>query len=514
MAIFKKQYTKPLPRGAEVFTRDGQRYARWADRNGRTRTAKVTAGRDGSTRIMLETRTLTVRIREASGVIRQVSSGCRTRSAAEGVLAGLRKRRERIKAGVVTQEEETASGHAVTAIADHVDGYLAHLALAVSPEHLANITRQLARLTAECRVTRLADLSGDRLERWLGQRRQEGMGPRTMNTYLAALRSFAAWCIDSGRLLTNPFIRVQKADERADQRHQRRALTSEEIGRLLVVARLRPVAEYGRTSDKTYPAPEQRKRANWQRTPLTFESIRTAYERGRAALLLNSRKLAQLDRRGQERELVYKTLLLTGLRLGELSSITVGQVDLNATPAVLVLNAADEKNRQGSIIPLRNDLAAEIRGFIANHLAISFTGGKGAGLKPSKSGLAAPLFDIPRGLSNVINRDLLAAGIPKRDSRNRVVDVHALRHTFGTNLSRAGVPLRTAQAAMRHSDPRLTANVYTDPMLLDVAGAVNALPALAVTTAPISGAKVDQSSENNHGVPVGVQAEVQAMVAP
>jgi len=113
MAIFKKQYTKPLPRGAEVFTRDGQRYARWADRNGRTRTAKVTAGRDGSTRIMLETRTLTVRIREASGVIRQVSSGCRTRSAAEGVLAGLRKRRERIKAGVVTQEEETASGHAV-----------------------------------------------------------------------------------------------------------------------------------------------------------------------------------------------------------------------------------------------------------------------------------------------------------------------------------------------------------------------------------------------------------------
>ena len=35
------------------------------------------------------------------------------------------------------------------------------------------------------------------------------------------------------------------------------------------------------------------------------------------------------------------------------------------------------------------------------------------------------------------------------DDRGRTIDVHALRHTFGTHLSKAGVPLRTAQAAMR-----------------------------------------------------------------
>ncbi|MFN7021692.1 MAG: tyrosine-type recombinase/integrase [Phycisphaerales bacterium] len=66
----------------------------------------------------------------------------------------------------------------------------------------------------------------------------------------------------------------------------------------------------------------------------------------------------------------------------------------------------------------------------------------------------------------------------KTDDRGRTIDVHALRHTFGTHLSKAGVPLRTAQAAMRHSDPSLTANVYTDPKLLDVAGAVACLPDL------------------------------------
>jgi hypothetical protein len=36
---------------------------------------------------------------------------------------------------------------------------------------------------------------------------------------------------------------------------------------------------------------------------------------------------------------------------------------------------------------------------------------------------------------------------------------------------------------MRHSDPSLTANVYPDPKLLDVAGAVASLPEL-----PLDGA--------------------------
>ena len=40
--------------------------------------------------------------------------------------------------------------------------------------------------------------------------------------------------------------------------------------------------------------------------------------------------------------------------------------------------------------------------------------------------------------------------------------------------------MRTAQAAMRHSKPDLTANVYTDPRLLDIAGAVEVLPEIPV----------------------------------
>ncbi len=155
----------------------------------------------------------------------------------------------------------------------------------------------------------------------------------------------------------------------------------------------------------------------------------------------------------------------------------MSQVDFDAVPAYLELKAADEKNRRGSIIPLRADLVKELREFVAGRGVTPFTG-KVRGRARHLADPSSPLFDVPNGLCNILNRDLAEAGIPKCDWRGRFVDVHALRHTFGTNLCRAGVPLRTAQAAMRHSDPKLTANVYTDPALLDVAGAVASLPSL------------------------------------
>jgi hypothetical protein len=92
-----------------------------------------------------------------------------------------------------------------------------------------------------------------------------------------------------------------------------------------------------------------------------------------------------------------------------------------------------------------------------------------------------PLFVIPSSINRTFDLDIAAAGIPKRDERGRVVDLHALRTTFGTMLSKGGVTPRTAQAAMRHSDIRLTMGVYTDPKLLDIHGAMDALPELPLT---------------------------------
>jgi len=232
-------------------------------------------------------------------------------------------------------------------------------------------------------------------------------------------------------------------------------------------------------------------------------TVRRGEQRGKAVARLREETRRRLEMLGWERALIYKTLVLTGLRKGELASLTAGQLNFDADPPFLVLDAADEKNREGSTIPLRSDLAGDLRQWLAEKArmlqeaagetqTLRFDPGKrrtsdSGGFQgqccqqaTTVRGLPAdtPLFIVPAGLRRILDRDLRAAGIPKRDDRGRTVDVHAMRTTFGTLLSKFGVTPRTAQAAMRHSTIDLTMNTYTDPRLLDVAGAVEALPAL------------------------------------
>jgi integrase len=72
--------------------------------------------------------------------------------------------------------------------------------------------------------------------------------------------------------------------------------------------------------------------------------------------------------------------------------------------------------------------------------------------------------------------DLKAAGIERKDPDGRSIDVHSLRKTFGTMLSRAGIPLTTVQRLMRHSTPLLTAKLYIDVDPVDMTQALAALP--------------------------------------
>ena len=177
--------------------------------------------------------------------------------------------------------------------------------------------------------------------------------------------------------------------------------------------------------------------------------------------------------------------MLTGLRKGELASLTVGQMVLDGPHPHAVLHAADEKNRQGSQIALRSDLATDLRCWLTDQLADAQDAARlhVAGI-PARLPTDAKLFRVPAGLIRILDRDLDAAGIAKVDDRGRTLDVHALRHSFGTLLSKGGVAPRTAQAAMRHASIDLTMNVYTDPRLLDVQGALDALPALPLSDEP------------------------------
>ncbi len=65
------------------------------------------------------------------------------------------------------------------------------------------------------------------------------------------------------------------------------------------------------------------------------------------------------------------------------------------------------------------------------------------------------------------------------DDEGRVIDLHALRTTLGTQLARAGVTPQVAQRIMRHSDYRTTLKHYAVLGLTDTAAAMDRLPGIA-----------------------------------
>lgn len=518
--VFKKTVTKALPTGAKIIVRKGERFAEWIDAKQKRRTAPVTTGRDGTDRIVITAKTYTAKYRDGSGIVREVATGCRDEAAARSVLSKLERRAELVKGEVITAAEDAVIDHQATPLAVHIAAFIDHQKAKGVSRRLNDTRSQLGRVAFDCGFRRLADLDATALERWLLAQAANGMSAGTRNQYRGAWVGFCNWCMKTRppRLLTNPFAKVPKADEKADPRRTRRALTEDELTRLLDVARRRPL--------------------------LDRMTVHRGKRQGEVYGRLRPEVQRRLERLGQERALIYKTLVLTGLRKGELASITVGQVVLDAAMPYLILNAADEKNREGSTIPLRADVAADLRQWLADKETalqeaaqraptVRFdskhqkrrernqgdsTGREGQSCLrlPTVPTLSAdmPLFTVPAGLVRILDRDLVAAGIArrvevspgkwkidKRDERGRTVDVHALRHTFGTLLSKAGVAPRTAQAAMRHSTIDLTMNVYTDPKLLDVAGAVESLPALPLGAGRQTAANVLSATGTDDSTP-------------
>jgi integrase len=190
-------------------------------------------------------------------------------------------------------------------------------------------------------------------------------------------------------------------------------------------------------------------------------TIRVGKRNGKQDANIRDEIKADAEKLGLERKLLYATMIYTGLRKGELALITVGQVFLDTEIPHIVLAAKDEKSRRGATLPLHPDLAEQLR----NWLKI-----KGKVSQKEK------LFNLPAGLSKILNRDLVFAGIEKRDVLNRVIDVHALRHTHATLLARKGVSPTIAQSAMRHSDIRMTMKVYTHLETSDIAEGINRIP--------------------------------------
>ncbi len=164
---------------------------------------------------------------------------------------------------------------------------------------------------------------------------------------------------------------------------------------------------------------------------------------------------------GLDRAMLYITAAHTGLRARELASLTLTAFDFECEPATLTVGAVTSKHREEDMLPLRSDVASMLRDWM-----------KG---KPADDRLWPGKWR-PHA-ADMIHADLEAAGVEYADQAGRVADFHSLRHMFVTNLARAKVHPKVAQALARHKTLAMTMNVYTHTLTGDLAEALEKLPA-------------------------------------
>jgi len=174
--------------------------------------------------------------------------------------------------------------------------------------------------------------------------------------------------------------------------------------------------------------------------------------------------VALLKAANPNRRLVYLTAAYTGLRKSELIGLVWGDIRFETDHAYIWARAVTTKDSKDAALPLHPQLAAMLKE-----------------ARPVNAALNTPVFPKMRDISHAIRRDIERGGIERIDTMGRKLDFHALRYTFATNLAVKGANQRTTQELMRHSDPKLTAKVYTDPKHLPTFSAVESLPWLTVT---------------------------------
>ncbi len=161
---------------------------------------------------------------------------------------------------------------------------------------------------------------------------------------------------------------------------------------------------------------------------------------------------------GPHRALTYAFALSTALRAKEINSLTWRDFDLDSDTPSVTVEAAYAKNGRRDTVPLKNSLVASLRRW--------------------KEAYAGPgrVFPLPGRPSEMIKEDLQHAGIPYKDSQNRVADFHSLRHTAITDLAKKHIPPKIIQAIARHRSIVTTLDRYAHADAQAKRDAVEVLP--------------------------------------
>jgi integrase len=343
----------------------------------------------------------------------------------------------------IIRSERAASSKPLT---DHVEDWKAALlAKGNTTEYASLSANRVKRIVTECSLTTVADVSPSRVQTFLAGLRQDrknvkgrvhrGIGAASFNYYLRDARSFFRWMVRDGRAFENPLAHLQGISAGTDKRHERRALSVDELRLLLNTTAAGP-DRYGMS--------------------------------------------------GAERAMIYRLAVETGLRSAELRSLTRASFHLEGSEPTVTIAAAYAKNRRHDTLPLKPETA--------NTLARHFSG-----KMPATPAFNLPRRDLVIDMMTADLTAARAAWIATastqqerteredstflsyRDNADRYADFHALRHTFISNLAAGGVHPKTAQRLARHSTITLTMDRYTHLRREALAGALRTLPDLSST---------------------------------
>jgi site-specific recombinase XerC len=245
---------------------------------------------------------------------RRTKKGFTDKSLSEQMAAKLENEAMLRERGLIDPDDERIAGQKTILLSVHLDAFERSLA-PNSEKYTKLVMSRVRRLVKECGFEVAGDLDPDKVSETLAKMREkEKFGHRTFNHYLQALQNFTNWLVTSRRLASNPIVGLERLNVDVDIRHQRRALSPEEVAKLV---------ESARTSDE----------------------LIQCYT-------------------GEARSRVYIASYMTGLRRKELASLTPRSFDLQATPPTVTIQATVSKHRKKDVLPLHSDFVLMLKEWV------------------------------------------------------------------------------------------------------------------------------------------------------
>jgi integrase len=347
--------------------------------------------------------------------------------------------------GLVDPKADALAAAEKRDIAEHLADFKRDILARKGNEKYATQTHQRAeRVLAHARVNRFSKTTpagvndavkmlrdGQPADAETGDKGQRPHSKASIAHHLRAVKMFSRWLQRNGRTRDDALISVKVGGtiSKSERVHVRRALSSEEFERLI-----------------THTA-----------------GAEMAY--GMAA---------------EDRAMLYRVAGSTGLRQGEMRSLTRDSFDVESDEPGVTLLAAYSKRRRDDRQPITAELAAMLKTWLAGQAAgcpvfnLPVDWKVAAMLRADAAAARAAWIGEAKG--DMAAKRAESAFLAAEDASGGVLDFHALRHSYITWVVASGASVSVCQSLARHSTPVLTLGVYSHPTLADQGRALAALP--------------------------------------